>query len=49
MKTVVTRAVLVLATERKNNADPRLRSQKKVNNVHLPSNWCTIDVSNIYE
>ena len=25
------------------------RAQKKVNYVHLPSNWCTTDVSNIYE
>ena len=30
-----TRAVLVFATERKNNVDPQLRSQKKVNNVQL--------------
>ena len=30
-----TRAVLVFATERKNNVDPRLRWQKKVNNVQL--------------
>ena len=30
-----TRAVLVFATERKNNVDPRLRSQKKVKNVQL--------------
>ena len=30
-----TRAVLVFATERKNNVDPRLRSQKKVNFVQL--------------
>ena len=46
-----TTAVLVFATERKNNVDPRLPSQKKVNNVQLflPSNWCTSDVSNIYE
>ena len=46
-----TRAVLVFATERKNNVDPRLRAQKKVNYVQLflPSNWCTFDVSNIYE
>ena len=29
------RAVLVFATERKNNVDPRLRSQKKVKNVQL--------------
>ena len=29
-----TRAVLVFATERKNNVDLRLRSQKKVKNVH---------------
>ena len=45
---MVTRAVLVFATERKNNVDPRLRSQKKVNNVQLllPSNWCTSDMSN---
>ena len=34
---VKTRAVLVFATERKNNinVDPRLRSQKKVNYVQL--------------
>ena len=32
-KTQVTRMVLVFATERKNNVDPRLRSQKKVNNI----------------
>ena len=52
-----TRAVLVFATERKNNVNPHLRSQKKVNcvhlpsenYVHLPSNWCTTDMSNIYE
>ena len=31
----ITRAVLVFATERKNNVDPQLRSQKKVNNVQL--------------
>ena len=30
-----TRAVLVFATERKNNVDPRQRSQKKVKNVQL--------------
>ena len=30
---VLTRTVLVFATERKNNVDPRLRSQKKVNNI----------------
>ena len=30
-----TRAVLVFTTERKNNVDPRLRSQKKVNYVQL--------------
>ena len=46
---MLTRVVLVFATERKNNVYPRLRSQKKVNYVHLPSNWCTTDVSNIYE
>ena len=34
-KQVGTRAVLVFATERKNNVDPRLRSQKKVKNVQL--------------
>ena len=45
----ITRAVLVFATEHKNNVDPRLRSQKKVNYVNLPSNWCTTNVSNIYE
>ena len=46
-----TRAVLVFATERKNNVDPRPRAQKKVNyfQLFLPSNWCTSDVSNIYE
>ena len=33
----------------KTTVDPRLRSQKKVNNVHLPSNRCTTDLSNIYE
>ena len=51
MKSVETRAVLVFATERKNNVDPSLRSQEKVNNLQLflPSNWCTSDVSNIYE
>ena len=31
-----TTAVLVFATGHKNNVDPRLRSQKKVNYVHLP-------------
>ena len=35
VKSVRTRAVLVFATERKNNVDPRLRSQKKVKNVQL--------------
>ena len=47
----LTRAVLVFATERKNNVDPRPRAQKKVNyfQLFLPSNWCTSDVSNIYE
>ena len=30
-----TRAVLVFVTERKNNVDPRLQSQKKVKNVQL--------------
>ena len=46
-----TRAVLVFVTERKNNVDPRPRAQKKVNyfQLFLPSNWCTSDVSNIYE
>ena len=34
-KHIPTRAVLVFATERKNNVDPRLRSQKKVKNVQL--------------
>ena len=34
-KTKITRAVLVFATERKNNVVPRLRSQKKVNKVQL--------------
>ena len=33
--TVLTRAVLVFVTERKNNVDPRLQSQKKVNNIQL--------------
>ena len=32
---MLTRAVLVFASERKNNVDPRLRSQKKVKNVQL--------------
>ena len=32
---IKTRTVLVFATERKNNVDPRLRSQKKVKNVQL--------------
>ena len=45
---MLTSSVLVFATERKNNVYPRLRFQK-VNYVHLPSNWCTTDVSNIYE
>ena len=35
VKQIKTRAVLVFATERKNNVDPRLRSQKKVKNVQL--------------
>ena len=30
-----TRAVLVFATERKNNVNPCLRSQKKVSNIQL--------------
>ena len=30
-----TRAVLVFATKRKNNVDPRPRAQKKVNYVQL--------------
>ena len=34
-KTVLTRAVLVIATERKNHVNPCLRSQKKVNYVQL--------------
>ena len=34
-KHLKTRAVLVFATERKNNVDPRLRSQKKVKSVQL--------------
>ena len=48
---IPTTAVLVFATERKNNVDPRQRAQKKVNyfQLFLPSNWCTSDVSNIYE
>ena len=46
-----TRTVLVFAAERKNNVNPRLQSQKKVNNIQpfLPSNWCTSDVSDIYQ
>ena len=35
MKLNYTRTVLVFATERKNNVDPCLRSQKKVNNIQL--------------
>ena len=34
-------------TRAKTMSTPRLRSQKKVD--FLPSNWCTSDVSNIYE
>ena len=33
--TMFTRAVLVFATERKNNVDPRLQSQNKVNYAQL--------------
>ena len=33
--TILTREVLVFATERKNNVDPCLRPQKKVNYVQL--------------
>ena len=32
---ILTRAVLVFATKRKNNVDPRPRAQKKVNYVQL--------------
>ena len=48
---IITRAVLVFATERKNNVDPRLRALKKwiTFSCFLLSNWCTFDVSNIYE
>ena len=38
---IQTRTVLVFATERKNNVDPLLRSQKKVNNIQLFSTRLT--------
>ena len=42
----LTRAVLVFATECKNNVDPRLRCQKKVNYVQLF--FCQVLVTGVH-
>ena len=40
--------MLVFATERKNNEIAE-EGEKRSASCFLPSNWCTSDVSNIYE